>query len=88
MGVTKNLVLNTHEMLKAMEGVTLFRLTISTTWNRSSHYHCMRKSVHMGSVQVSSRARKYANSTLLRYMARGAVQMARDAVQYSCCSSS
>jgi fructose-bisphosphate aldolase class II len=30
-------------------------------------------------MQVSSGARKYANSTLLRYMAQGAVQMARDA---------
>ena len=30
-------------------------------------------------IQVSSGARKYANSTLLRYMAQGAVQMARDA---------
>jgi fructose-bisphosphate aldolase, class II len=29
-------------------------------------------------IQVSSGARKYANSTLLRYMAQGAVQMARD----------
>jgi fructose-bisphosphate aldolase class II len=32
-------------------------------------------------IQVSSGARKYANSTLLRYMAQGAVQMARDAGQ-------
>ncbi|MDG5813718.1 class II fructose-1,6-bisphosphate aldolase [Chitinispirillales bacterium ANBcel5] len=30
-------------------------------------------------MQVSSGARKYANQTLLRYMAQGAVQMARDA---------
>jgi fructose-bisphosphate aldolase, class II len=30
-------------------------------------------------MQVSSGARKYANSTLLRYMAQGAVQMAREA---------
>jgi fructose-bisphosphate aldolase, class II len=30
-------------------------------------------------LQVSSGARKYANSTLLRYMGQGAVQMARDA---------
>lgn len=30
-------------------------------------------------IQVSSGARKYANSTLLRYMAQGAVQMSRDA---------
>jgi fructose-bisphosphate aldolase, class II len=29
-------------------------------------------------IQVSSGARKYANSTLLRYMAQGAVQMSRD----------
>jgi fructose-bisphosphate aldolase class II len=30
-------------------------------------------------IQVSSGARKYANATLLRYMAQGAVQMAKDA---------
>ncbi len=72
---------NTHEMFKkAMAGgYAIPAYNFNNMEQIQSIITALRKSNSPVIMQVSSGARKYANSTLLRYMAQGAVQMARDA---------
>jgi fructose-bisphosphate aldolase class II len=72
---------NTREMFKkAMEGgYAIPAYNFNNMEQIQSIITACGKSNSPVIMQVSSGARKYANSTLLRYMAQGAVQMARDA---------
>lgn len=73
-------LVNTREMFaKAIKEATLSQHSTSTTW--SSLQAIIQAAAETKSpviLQVSKGARNYANQTLLRYMAEGAVEYAKE----------
>ena len=72
-------LVNSREMFKKAIAVNMLSLhLISTIWSIAGHYSGSRETRSPVILQVSSGARKYANQTLLRYMAQGAVEYAKE----------